>query len=143
MINLMKTYGIYARLICNCRDLAFLRFSVIDQNTNHILTQRVMPLKCLRPGYRHVRLRSPQNQPLPLSSLFIFSRTEEESLDGIRESRGTIQEDQPDSNATLPGVKRRIVFLKVYGVLPEEPYIIVKITQESTTQEVCVWHTGA
>ncbi|XP_046688497.1 uncharacterized protein LOC124374291 isoform X3 [Homalodisca vitripennis] len=118
------------------RDLAFLRFNVLDQSTNHILTQRVMPLKCLRPGYRHVRLRSAQNQPLPLSSLFICSRTEEESLDGAREARGAIQEVRPDASTLLPGVKRRMFFLMVYGVVPDEPYTILKITQESTTHEV-------
>lgn len=31
-------------------DLAFLRFSVIDNDTNHMVSQRVIPLKCLRPG---------------------------------------------------------------------------------------------
>lgn len=33
-------------------------------------------------------------------------------------------------------VKRRMFFLMVYGVVPEEPYTILKITQESTTQDV-------
>lgn len=95
-----------------------------------------MPLKCLRPGYRHVRLRSPQNQPLPLSSLFICSRTEEESLEGVREQINKTQEVMPDSSTRIPGVKRRMFFLMVHGVVPEEPYTILKITQESTTQEV-------
>ncbi|XP_075223466.1 1-phosphatidylinositol 4,5-bisphosphate phosphodiesterase epsilon-1-like isoform X4 [Lycorma delicatula] len=118
------------------RDLAFLRFNVLDASTNHLLTQRVMPLKCLRPGYRHVRLRSPQNQPLHLSTLFVYSRTEEESLveGGQRGREREVQEVRQDP---LPaGVKRRMFFLMVYGVVPEEPYTILKITQESTTQEV-------
>lgn len=33
-------------------------------------------------------------------------------------------------------VKRRMFFLMVYGVVTEEPYTILKITQESTTQDV-------
>ncbi|KAJ9590133.1 hypothetical protein L9F63_016745 [Diploptera punctata] len=144
------------------RDLAFLRFSVLDAGTNHLLAQRVLPLKCLRPGYRHVRLRSPQNQPLQLSTLFVYSRTEEESLDyngGSVENgdavhmgaRGSltgaskhgrdsvpdavaIKKDYPAGGA-VP-LKRRMFFLMVYGVVPDEPYTILKITQESTTQEV-------
>lgn len=146
-------------------DLAFLRFSVLDANTNHLLAQRVLPLKCLRPGYRHVRLRSAQNQPLQLSTLFVYSRTEEESLDynglslengdavqanksgaGVtgtnriaRHSRelapdAVVSKDQPTVGA-VP-LKRRMFFLMVYGVVPDEPYTILKITQESTTQEV-------
>lgn len=62
-------------------DLAFLKFSVFDNDTNHMVSQRVIPLKCLRPGYRHVRLRSPNNSSLSLASLFVYSRVEEESLE--------------------------------------------------------------
>lgn len=128
------------------RDLTFIRFNVIDVSTSHIIAQRVVPLKHLKPGYRHVRLRNNQNQPLYLSTLFIYSRTEEESLDysasensfpkeGISstmEASGTL--GKPD--ARCPGVKRRMFFLMVYGVVPDESSTILKITQESTTQEV-------
>ena len=31
-------------------ELAFIRFAVMDTVTNHIVSQRVIPLKCLRPG---------------------------------------------------------------------------------------------
>lgn len=145
------------------RDLAFLRFSVLDAGTNHLLAQRVLPLKCLRPGYRHVRLRSPQNQPLQLSTLFVYSRAEEESLEynggslengdaihmGARGSVGgtskhgrdsvpeavAIKKDHHPGSGAVP-LKRRMFFLMVHGVVPEEPYTILKITQESTTQEV-------
>lgn len=145
------------------RDLAFLRFSVLDAGTNHLIAQRVLPLKCLRPGYRHVRLRSPQNQPLQLSTLFVYSRAEEESLDyngssvengdaihmGARGSvcgaskhgRDSIPEavaikkDHHSGTGAVP-LKRRMFFLMVHGVVPDEPYTILKITQESTTQEV-------
>ncbi|XP_055309016.1 1-phosphatidylinositol 4,5-bisphosphate phosphodiesterase epsilon-1-like, partial [Sitodiplosis mosellana] len=62
-------------------DLAFLKFSVFDNDTNQMVSQRVIPLKCLRPGYRHVRLRSPNNQPLSMAALFVYSRVEEESFE--------------------------------------------------------------
>ncbi len=128
------------------RDLTFIRFSIVDANTGHVMAQRVTPLKHLKPGYRHVRLRNNQNQPLYLSTLFIYSRTEEESLDdniaessfaregasGLTETSGVL--GKPDIR--YPGVKRRMFFLMVYGVTPDEPSSILKITQESTTQEV-------
>lgn len=146
------------------RDLAFLRFSVLDASTSHLIAQRVVPLTRLRGGYRHIRLRSTQNQPLQLATLFIYSRVEEESLDygtagedaltlgggsdgsvpiatikAHRGSRGG--ESGPDmSNKKDPysgaPLKRRMFFLMVHGVVPDEPYTILKITQESTTQEV-------
>ena len=44
------------------------------------MSQRVMPLKCLRPGYRHVRLRDITNVPLELATLFIYSKITETVL---------------------------------------------------------------
>ncbi|XP_059477759.1 uncharacterized protein LOC132198045 isoform X2 [Neocloeon triangulifer] len=135
------------------RELAFVRFSVMDANTNHLLSQRVLPLTRLRPGYRHVRLRSPQNQPMQLSTLFVYSRTEEESLDTLENNevpthlsgstsvpeKARKEKEQAEliESVTVP-LKRRMFFLMVFGVIPDEPYTILKITQESTTQEVIV-----
>lgn len=118
------------------RDLAFLRFSVLDASTNHLICQRVMPLKCLRPGYRHVRMRTPQNQPLQLSTLFVYSRTEEESVGQSESILDRCKEENPAKQEMRPTGKRRMFFLMVYGVVPEETSTILKITQESTTQEV-------
>lgn len=44
------------------------------------MSQRVMPLKCLRPGYRHVRLRDAANVPLELATLFIYSKITETNV---------------------------------------------------------------
>lgn len=132
------------------QDLAFLRFCVIDATSNHILAQRILPLKCLRPGYRHLRLKSATNKPLNMSTLFIYSRSEEESLENtehreVMDRTQTEIEKQNETNtdSTYLGisgtplcVKRRMFFLMVYGVVAEEPYTILKITQESTTHDV-------
>ncbi|CAG9861173.1 unnamed protein product [Phyllotreta striolata] len=134
------------------QDLAFLRFTVIDAASNHLLAQRIMPLKCLKPGYRHVRLRSPTNKIFNMSTLFIYSRLEEESLENTETTDGMSERQKPPekvktensgSDGTFLGisgtplcVKRRMFFLMVYGVVSEEPYTILKITQESTTQDV-------
>lgn len=77
------------------QDLAFLRFSVIDATTNHLLAQRIVPLKCLRPGYRHLRLRSAQNKNLNMSTLFIYSRVEEESLENAESNDGIVERPPP------------------------------------------------
>jgi len=44
------------------------------------MSQRIMPVKCLRPGYRHVRLRDITNVPLELATLFIYSKITETIL---------------------------------------------------------------
>lgn len=131
------------------RDLAFLRFGIVEASSHHLIAQRVLPLKCLRPGYRHVRLRSLKNKPLALTTIFIYSRMEEESLDyntccrdhkesSKRPSSGKEPEKLSTIDPGLSGVtlKRRMFFLMVYHVVPEEPYTILKVTQESSTQEV-------
>ncbi|XP_058792410.1 1-phosphatidylinositol 4,5-bisphosphate phosphodiesterase epsilon-1-like [Phymastichus coffea] len=131
------------------KDLAFLRFGIIDANSHHPIAQRVLPLKCLRPGYRHVRLRNMKNRSLALSTIFIYSRMEEESLDyntccrnhketSKRPSSSKEPEKLTTADPGLGGVtlKRRMFFLMVYHIMPSEPYTILKVTQESTTHEV-------
>nr|XP_054933838.1 1-phosphatidylinositol 4,5-bisphosphate phosphodiesterase epsilon-1-like [Dermacentor andersoni] len=139
-------------------ELAFLRFSVIDVMTNHILTQRVIPIKSLKQGYRHVRLRSPQNQPLPLSSLFVYSEFEEEGLEVVhqngdllegsilKKAKGKTKELSTSESircdgrenlvAGTQGLKRRMFFLVVHGVMPDEPKTILKVTEDTTSREV-------
>jgi hypothetical protein len=46
-----------------------------------------------------------------------------------------IKKDHHCGRGAVP-LKRRMFFLMVHGVVPDEPYTILKITQESTTQEV-------
>lgn len=132
------------------QDLAFLRLCVVDAASNHVLAQRILPLKCLRPGYRHLRLRSATNKPLNMSTLFIYSRSEEESLENtehreVMERTKANVEKQTDANtdSTYLGisgtplcVKRKMFFLKIYGVVTEEPYTILKVIQESTVHDV-------
>lgn len=140
------------------RELAFVRFTVIDcssgsSGSGHPLAQRVIPFKGLRQGYRHVRLRSITNQPLPVTTLFIHARFEEEgeevnvsngqrSLskeDSLRESmldfEGSFTSGQTFGKPFLP-LKRRMFFLAIHGVVSEEPYTILKVTQDTTAAEV-------
>lgn len=82
------------------QDLAFLRFAVIDATSNHLLAQRIVPLKCLRPGYRHLRLRSPLNRTFDMSTLFIYSRIEEESLENTESTDCIVERPtQPKKDA--------------------------------------------
>ncbi|XP_050529538.1 uncharacterized protein LOC126899057 isoform X2 [Daktulosphaira vitifoliae] len=131
-------------------ELAFVRFLVVDSNTNHPLCQRVIPLKCLRPGYRHVDLRNMQNRSLPLTSLFVHIRIVEDSVSSLDECRtssgtttrgfgslgstATIDNDSSYLYGTTP--RRKTFFLMVYGVFSEEAYTVFKITQDSTVTDV-------
>uniref|UniRef100_A0A914I8L9 Phosphoinositide phospholipase C n=1 Tax=Globodera rostochiensis TaxID=31243 RepID=A0A914I8L9_GLORO len=60
-------------------ELAFIRVAVCDGAANgRVMAQRVVAVRCLRPGYRHLPLRTPGNQPLEQSFLFVRTRFEQE-----------------------------------------------------------------
>ncbi|CAF1176350.1 unnamed protein product, partial [Adineta ricciae] len=135
-------------------DLAFIRFHIYDAGSNHLMSQRVMPLKCLRPGYRHVRLRDVMNVPLELATLFIYSKTTENIL--IRNP------DQDLSTSNTPHLFRNRIFgraadpsdalganrdslrpkhktfeVKVYGKEGrDEDFRIFAVTQYTTVEEL-------
>jgi hypothetical protein len=73
-------------------DLAFIRFTVVDVTSNLTMAQRVVPVNRLRPGYRHLRLHNDQDQPLPLTQLFLCSQFNDGGL-----------EDGPDDTNPTPG----------------------------------------
>ena len=128
------------------RELAFLRLTVTDAGTGHQAAQRTVPLSQLRPGYRHVRLHDAHDRPLAVSTLFIYSRMDEEGSEPTetvpcRASDGGPSggpEDELDSIAPSqrPGGRRKTFFLMVHEVTPEEPYTIVRVTQDHTTRDV-------
>ncbi|XP_071517355.1 1-phosphatidylinositol 4,5-bisphosphate phosphodiesterase epsilon-1-like isoform X2 [Panulirus ornatus] len=128
------------------KDLAFLRLTVTDTATGHMTAQRILPLRCLRRGYRHVRLRNQQNQSLPVSTLFIYTLMEEEEYEiqqlspsqDLATDSLKIKELDIEHHDTTPAVplKRRKFFVKIHGVVPDEPYTVISATQECTTRDV-------
>ncbi|XP_021709977.1 1-phosphatidylinositol 4,5-bisphosphate phosphodiesterase epsilon-1 [Aedes aegypti] len=130
-------------------DLAFLKFTVYESESV-VVAQRVISLKCFRPGYRHVRLRSPINQPLNMASLFVYTRVEEEGLDRsygeideqyLQQLRTANRKEQFEDNepileSKVPLLKRKTFFCTIYDAVPNNPFTILKITQECTTKDV-------
>jgi len=108
-------------------DLAFLKFTIFDIASNLPTAQRIIPINQLRPGYRNVPLNSPDNKPLPLSSIFICS---------------IFHPDSPPLNNEIIGPnqdilqKKRMSFLVVHDISANNPYAILKVTNDSTTQDV-------
>ncbi|XP_064631376.1 uncharacterized protein LOC135489776 isoform X2 [Lineus longissimus] len=135
------------------QDLAFIRFTVVDIGSNHIMSQRTIPLSSLRQGYRHVRLRSTGNQSQELSTLFIYSRRDEEALEPNHgettpdimvdpKRKSILAKIKHDLSKSDPGPytsgvkpKRRMFFITVFGVTQHEEYTILKVTQDTTTVE--------
>ncbi|KAL2078220.1 hypothetical protein ACEWY4_025905 [Coilia grayii] len=103
-------------LAVHCEDLAFLRLAVVEHNSSQVTAQRILPLRALKTGYRHVPLRNQHNEPLEVSSLFIFSRRVEESA----------------STATVPGLTTggAVSSLSAGGVTPALPAAVLFSTEE-------------
>uniref|UniRef100_A0AC34Q8F1 Phosphoinositide phospholipase C n=1 Tax=Panagrolaimus sp. JU765 TaxID=591449 RepID=A0AC34Q8F1_9BILA len=131
-------------------DLAFLRISVIDTGSNNrVVSQRVVPVKCLRQGYRHLPLRSPANQPLEYSSLFLRVRFEQEEHIYLHEEDGSrfpnYEPEMPyqwlktDPDAQLKRlniVKKQIFVLRIQGLANDDSSIIVYAESCSTVRDV-------
>uniref|UniRef100_A0A673XH08 Phosphoinositide phospholipase C n=1 Tax=Salmo trutta TaxID=8032 RepID=A0A673XH08_SALTR len=110
-------------------DLAFLRFTVVEHNSSQTTAHRIIPLRALRTGYRHVQLRNQHNEALPVSSLFIYShRTEDSGAAG----------SQPASRLFSTEERRASVQYRVtvHGVPGPEPFIVVGVSERTTARQL-------
>ncbi|KFD72382.1 hypothetical protein M514_01694 [Trichuris suis] len=120
----------------NFLDLCFLRLAVIESGSNKCTAQRVIPLKALRAGYRHVRLRSPNNCPLEYSSIFIYSRMEEEEFIYVDGESTENKVHTLPQNGEIPIFKQQIYVLKIYGVCPDNSSTTVQAQSTTVAREV-------
>lgn len=110
-------------------DLAFLRIAVVENNSSQVTAQRILPLKTLRAGYRHLQLRNLHNEPLEVSSLFMFScRTEESPTGG------------PSSASVLFSTEERRSVqqhkVTVHGVPGPEPFTVICVDEFTTAKQL-------
>lgn len=111
-------------------ELAFIRFLIVDANTNHALAERIVPLRSVRYGYRHIDMRNTQNHPLALTSLFVYTL-------GIEDASSTSPVRENGINGGCDQLPHRKSFtVAVYGVFSKKSHIMVKVTQDSTVIDV-------
>ncbi|KAJ7987722.1 hypothetical protein DPEC_G00329440 [Dallia pectoralis] len=110
-------------------DFCFLRITVVENNSSQTTAQRILPLRALKPGYRHVQLRTPHNEPLEVSSLFIYSRKIEDSPSETALPAAT----QFRSEERRAAQKHKVT---VYGVPGPEPFTVVSVTEQTTATEL-------
>ncbi|XP_027765256.1 1-phosphatidylinositol 4,5-bisphosphate phosphodiesterase epsilon-1 isoform X2 [Empidonax traillii] len=110
-------------------DLVFLRFAVVENNSSAVTAQRIIPLKALKRGYRHVQLHNLHNETLEISSLFINSRRMEESPSG-----NTV----PASMLFSQGERKAAVTYKVtvHGVPGPEPFTVFNVSAGTTAAQL-------
>ncbi|KAI4893550.1 hypothetical protein NFI96_004194 [Prochilodus magdalenae] len=120
-------------------DMAFLRLAVVENNSSQITAQRILPLKALKPGYRHLQLRNQHNEPLEVSSLFLFSsRTEENPVGGPRPA--AVVEGQYHTHLLLFSSEERRAALQykvtVHGAPGPEPFTVVSVSEHTTAKQL-------
>ncbi|NWW54253.1 PLCE1 phosphodiesterase, partial [Pedionomus torquatus] len=110
-------------------DLVFLRFAVVENNSSAVTAQRIIPLKALKRGYRHVQLHNLHNEALEISSLFINSRRMEESPSGSA---------LPASMLFSAGDRKAAVTHKVtiHGIPGPEPFTVFTVGAGTTAAQL-------
>ncbi|NWI19117.1 PLCE1 phosphodiesterase, partial [Crypturellus soui] len=110
-------------------DLVFLRFAVVENNSSAVTAQRIIPLKALKRGYRHIQLRNLHNEALEISSLFINSRRMEESPSG-----NTLPASMLFSTADRRAAATHKV--TVHGIPGPEPFTVFNISGGTTAAQL-------
>ncbi|XP_034564652.1 1-phosphatidylinositol 4,5-bisphosphate phosphodiesterase epsilon-1 isoform X2 [Notolabrus celidotus] len=110
-------------------DMCFLRFAVVENNSSQTTAQRTLPIKALKQGYRHVQLRTQHNEPLEVSSLFIFSRRTEESPTGGATPSSLLFSSEEKRASHQQKVT-------VYGAPGPEPFTVFSVTEQTTAKQL-------
>ncbi|NWX83151.1 PLCE1 phosphodiesterase, partial [Nothoprocta pentlandii] len=110
-------------------DLVFLRFAVVENNSSAVTAQRIIPLKALKRGYRHVQLHNLHNEALEISSLFINSRRMEESPSG-----NTLPASMLFSTADRRAAAAHKV--TVHGFPGPEPFTVFSVSGGTTAAQL-------
>ncbi|XP_078269858.1 1-phosphatidylinositol 4,5-bisphosphate phosphodiesterase epsilon-1 isoform X2 [Rhinoraja longicauda] len=110
-------------------DLVFIRFAVVENNSSTTTAQRVVQLKALKAGYRHLQLRNSHNEPLEISSLFIYSHRMEENNPGNLQLASVLFNTEDQRSAM-------VFHVTVYGVAGPEPFSIYTVHEKTTARQL-------
>uniref|UniRef100_A0A673ZY97 Phosphoinositide phospholipase C n=1 Tax=Salmo trutta TaxID=8032 RepID=A0A673ZY97_SALTR len=109
-------------------DACFLRIAVVENNSYQTTAQRILPLRALKPGYRHIQLRTQHNEPLEVSSLFIYSRRVEESPTGTALPAALFSSEERRA-----AQQHKVT---VHGVPGREPFTVVSVKEQTTAGQL-------
>ncbi|KAJ1349315.1 hypothetical protein KIN20_004810 [Parelaphostrongylus tenuis] len=127
-------------------DLAFLRLAVCDSGQNgRVIAHRVVPVRCIRPGFRHLPLRTAANQPIESATLFLWTRFEQEEHIYLYDDENpsynlehtlAYRTDLAPQTPPAPVLKRQIFVLKVIGAFTDDTPVIVHGRSDSTVKSI-------
>ncbi|XP_069836485.1 1-phosphatidylinositol 4,5-bisphosphate phosphodiesterase epsilon-1 isoform X2 [Dendropsophus ebraccatus] len=109
-------------------DLVFLRFAVVENNSSAVTAQRIIPLKVLKRGYRHLQLRNLHNESLEISTLFINSRRMEDIPSGGLPASLVFNSEERRAATTFK--------VTVHGIPGPEPFSVFSINCGTTAKQL-------
>nr|XP_015818640.2 1-phosphatidylinositol 4,5-bisphosphate phosphodiesterase epsilon-1 isoform X3 [Nothobranchius furzeri] len=110
-------------------EMCFLRLAVVENNSSQVTAQRTLLLKALKPGFRHVQLRTQHNEPLEVSSLFIYShRTEEGPTGGATPSSSLFSSEEKHTS--------QLHRVTVHSAPGPEPFTVYSVTEQTTARQL-------
>uniref|UniRef100_A0A8C5PIJ9 Phosphoinositide phospholipase C n=1 Tax=Leptobrachium leishanense TaxID=445787 RepID=A0A8C5PIJ9_9ANUR len=110
-------------------DLVFLRFAVVENNSSAVTAQRIIPLKALKRGSRHVQLRNLHNESLEISTLFIHSRRMEEIPSGSALPASLFFSSEERRTGAMFKVT-------VHGIPGPEPFVVFNVGCGTTAKQL-------
>ncbi|XP_078079672.1 1-phosphatidylinositol 4,5-bisphosphate phosphodiesterase epsilon-1 isoform X3 [Mustelus asterias] len=110
-------------------DLVFLRFVVVENNSSTVTAQRVIQLKALKAGYRHLQLKNSHNESLEISSLFIYSRRLEENNPGNLIPSSVLFNSEDHGSRISHQVT-------IHGVPGPEPFTVFAVSEKATANQL-------
>ncbi|KAH7646079.1 1-phosphatidylinositol 4 [Dermatophagoides farinae] len=100
-------------------DLACLRIAAFEENGKFLGT-RILPFVGLRPGYRHISLRSESMQPVTLQTLFVHITVKDYIPDGLSELADALA--NPIAYQVEKHAKQLLSLIDEGDDVGEEPY---------------------
>ncbi|CAD6185127.1 unnamed protein product [Caenorhabditis auriculariae] len=130
-----------------CVDLAFLRIAVCDSGQNgRVVAHRVVPVRCIRPGFRHLPLRTSTNQPIDNAMIFIRTRFEQEEHIYLHDEDSAsycnlehtlaYRTDMTPHLSPSPILKKQIFVLRITGAFADETPITALMNAGKNADQV-------
>ncbi|CAL8281840.1 unnamed protein product [Merluccius merluccius] len=110
-------------------ELCFLRIAVVENNSSQTTAQRTLPIKALKPGYRHLQLRTQHNESLEVSGLFIYSRRTEDGPAG-----GAVPSSMWFSSEDRWAYQKHSV--TVHAAPGPEPFTVFPVCPQTTARQL-------
>lgn len=108
----------------------------MDNNNNHVILQRVVPVRSLKAGYHHLKLRNGQNVPLEMASLFVCTKLKQEHVQPLMaHTSSAMSVNQMAIGEEQAQMKHKLFKVIIYGLSgdnDDDCGSVIKVAQDTT-----------